>query len=177
MSQETTAAEETPQFQVKEEPRQAKKAQVPLQEVVDSLKAVQDDIGQIAELTSEEESLVAEFLGSLFKLMQPFATTMPVSATALPKELGDVVQAHMDPTGHLVIVCRDGQVEMKNLHEQSHRDLLVNVAEDIMPKFKQLTNTHRRKIENRIKFLSSVTKEMQKISKTLSATTSSGAQR
>jgi hypothetical protein len=177
MSQDTTATEETMRVEIKAEPKQAKKNQISVQEVVDALKSVQDDIGQITELTSEEQTLVTEFLGSLMKLMQPFATTMPVSTSALPDEFGDVASAHVDPTGHLAIQYQDGRVELKNLGEERHRDLLVEVVQDVMPKFKQLTSAQRRKIENRIKFLSSVTKEAQKISKTLSATAPQEPQR
>jgi len=177
MSQETNPPEETVQFTVKEETKQTKQAQVSLQELLDSLKSLQDDIGQISELTSEEKVLVAEFFESLLKLMQPLATTIPVSTVALPEEIGNVVQANIDPTGHLVILSRDGQVELKNLNEEKYRDLMINVVKDVMPKFKQLTSAHRRKIENRMKFLSSVTKEMQKISKAISTTTTSGSQR
>jgi hypothetical protein len=45
---------------------------------------------------------------------------------------------------------------------------MIEVVEDILPKFKELISTHRRKIENRMKFLSLVTKELQKVSKALS---------
>lgn len=158
------------QVTIKTEPK-TRSHQTTVQEVIDSLKSVQDDIGQITELTSEEESLVTEFLASLLKLMQPLAATVSVSTSALPDELGNVTAAHMDPTGHLAIVYLDGHVELKDLSRRENRDLLVDVVQDTIPKFKQLTSAQRRKIENRIKFLSSVTKEVQKISKTLSATT------
>jgi hypothetical protein len=41
----------------------------------------------------------------------------------------------------------------------------------VMPKFKQLTTAYRQRIENRIKFLSLVTRELQKIAKFFSAAT------
>jgi hypothetical protein len=176
MSQETIPLQEAVQISIKEETKPSKSTQVPIQEILDSLKSMQDDIGQISELTSEEKGLVTEFFESLLKLMQPLATTIPVSAAALD-EIGNVVQANIDPTGHLIIIYRNGEVELKNLKEEKHRDLMLSVVKDIVPKFKQLTNAHRRKIENRMKFLSLVTKEMQKISKTFSAATASGAQR
>lgn len=172
MSQETSPPQEAVELSAKEEPKHSKQAQVSIQELLDSLRSLQDDIGQICELTSEEKVLVAEFFASLLKLMQPLAATMPVSTVALPEEMGNVAQANIDPTGHLVVLYRDGQVELKNLSEEKHRDLMISVVKDVMPKFKQLTTAHRRKIENRMKFLSSVTKEMQKISKTFSTTTS-----
>ena len=77
-----------------------------LQDLIDSLRSVQDDIGQISELSAEEKTLVAEFFGALLKLMQPLAATIAVSIEALPEELGTVVQANIDPTGHLAILHR-----------------------------------------------------------------------
>jgi hypothetical protein len=167
----TFMRQKTVQLPVKGEPKQTEPAQVSLQELLDSLKSLQDDIGQISELASEEKRVVAVFFESLLKLMQPLAKTMPVSSVALPEEMGNVVQANIDPTGHLMILYQDGQVELRDLSEEMQRDLMVSVIKDVMPKFKQLTSAHRRKIENRIEFLSSVTNEMQKISKAFSTAT------
>jgi hypothetical protein len=75
-----------------------------------------------------------------------------------------------------MLLHQDGHAEIENLREEKHRDLMIDIIKDIMPKFKQLTNLHRQKIEERMKFLSSVTKEMQKISRALSAATSAESQ-
>jgi hypothetical protein len=141
--------------------------QTKLNNLLESLRSVQDDIGQIGELSSEEKTLVAEFFQALLKLMQPFAKTMPVSIEALPAEMGDVAQANLDPMGHLIVIHRKGQVELENLNDEKNRDLLLIVAEDVVPKFKQLTSAQKRKIENRVSFLSAVTMELQKMSKAL----------
>ena len=135
------------------------------------MKSLQDDVGQICELASEETRVVEVFFESFLKLMQPFAKTMSVSLGALPEELGDVAQANIDPTGHLMILHQDGQVELRDLSEETQRDLMVRVIKDVMPKFKQLTSAQRQKVEDRINFLSSVTNEMQKISKAFSTAT------
>lgn len=37
--------------------------------------------------------------------MQPIAPLIAVNQLALPAQVGDVVQAHVDPTGHLVLQC------------------------------------------------------------------------
>jgi hypothetical protein len=145
------------------------KKQVNLQEIVDSLKSTADDIGQISELSSEEKILVSQFFSSLLKLMQPLTTSIQVSQTALPAQVGDVIQANIDPTGHLVLQYPDGHVELKNLSEEKNRDLMMAVVGDVVPKFKTLTSNQKRKLENRIKLLSSVTKEIQKSSEALSA--------
>jgi hypothetical protein len=146
-----------------------KRKQVAIQEIVESLKTTADDIGQISELTSEEKILITQFFTSLQKLMQPLAPSIPVNQTALPPELGEVTQAHIDPTGHLALQFEDGHLELKNLNEEKNRDLMITVTADIIPKFKNLTNTQKRKLENRIKFISTITKEIQKSSEALSA--------
>ena len=128
-----------------------------------------DDIGQITELSSEEKLLVAQFFKSLLKLMQPLTSAMTVSLSALPTEPGLVTEAHVDPTGHLALMYRDGHMELKNLEDARNRDLMIAVVEDVVPKFKSLTNAQKRKIESRIKFLTAVTKEFQRISETLTA--------
>jgi hypothetical protein len=151
---------------MREEP---KKKQVSVQEIVESLKSVADDIGQITELSSEEKLLVAQFFKSLLKLMQPLTSAMTVSLSALPIEPGLVTEAHVDPTGHLALMYRDGHMELKSLDDERNRDLMIAVVEDVVPKFKSLTNAQKRRIENRIKFLTAVTKELQKISETLTA--------
>jgi hypothetical protein len=140
-----------------------------IKELATALKSMADDVGQISELASEEKLLVTEFFASLLKLMQPLTTSMPVSTTALPAEVGNIVQAYIDPTGHLALVHEDGHMELKNLAEERNRDLMVMVIKDVMPKFKSLTSMQKRKIEKRIKFLSAVTNEIQKISGALAS--------
>ena len=147
---------------------QPKPPQVTLEEVVSSLKSLQDDIGQISELTSEEERVVDVFFDSFLKLMQPLAKTISVSPAALPDELMNVIQANVDPKGNLMILYQDGQMEIRNLCEKSHRELMICAIKDVMPRFEQLTSAHRQKIEDRMEFISSVTNELQKVSKAFS---------
>jgi hypothetical protein len=54
-----------------------------------------------------------------------------------------------------------------DLGDTENRDLLVLVVSDAMPRFNQLIAQRRVKIENRINFLSSVTKELQSIADSL----------
>jgi hypothetical protein len=146
-----------------------KKKPVTAEELVAALKGTGDDIGQISELTSEENLIVDQFFISLLKLMQPLAPSIPVNQLVLPAEVGDPAQADIDPTGHLILQYNDGHVELVNLIEKKNRELMIAVISDILPKFKNLTSAQKRKLENRIKLLSGVTKEMQKISEALSA--------
>ncbi len=152
----------------------AQKKQLSTQEIIDSLRSTADDIGQISELSSEEKLLVSQFFASLLKLMKPLAPSISVNQLALPSQVGDVVQAHVDPTGHLLLQYVDGHVELVNLSEEKNRDLMMVVVSDVIPKFKSLTANQKRKLENRIKLLSSVTKEIQKSSEALAAAISSG---
>jgi len=101
--------------------------------------------------------------------MKPLAASIAVNQLALPAQLGDVVQAHIDPTGHLILQYEDGHLELKDLSEEKNRDLMTAVIEDVMPKFKNLTSLQKRKLENRINLVSSITKEIQKSSEAFSA--------
>ena len=148
---------------------------VTLQELVDSLRNTADDIGQISELSSEEKILVSQFFSSLLKLMQPLAPSIQVTLEALPAQVGNITQAYMDPTGHLVLQYGDGHIELKNLSEEKNRELMMAVVADVVPKFKTLTANQKRKLENRIKLLSSITKEIQKSSEALAAALSAGS--
>jgi hypothetical protein len=147
----------------------AEKKPITVQELIDSLRSIQDDIGQIAELSSEEKLLVAQFFASFLNLMEPLASAIPVTVSSLPPEYGHAAQAYVDPTGHLAILYSDNRMELKGLEDENNRDLLIAVIEDVMPKFKSLTAGQKRKIEGRIKFLTGVTKELQKISETFAA--------
>ncbi len=170
MSQEIITKQEiATEISIKKEPRLSEKTHVPVQTLIESLKSVADDIGQISELTSEERLLVAEFFKALLKLMKPLATTIAVTPSTLPAETGLIIQAYVDPTGHLALMYEDGRLDLKDLSEDANRDLMMAVIEDIVPKFRSLTSTQKRKVENRIKFLSSITKEIQKSAETLYA--------
>lgn len=170
MSTETASSEEKPHISINESSKPSRPARTPVQIALDSLRSAQEDIGQISELSSEEETLVTEFFESLSKVMEPVEQSLSVSPEKLSKYLSDVVQASVDRSGHLVILHKDGKIELKNLREEKHRNLLVSVLEDLLPRFKQLFSDQRQRIEDRMSFFLAVTKEMQKMSKALSKT-------
>ncbi|MCW3994756.1 MAG: hypothetical protein NWE98_01240 [Candidatus Bathyarchaeota archaeon] len=169
MTQEAVIKQETAELTLSTEVKEEKRKQISLQELVESLKSTADDIGQISELSSEEKILVAQFFTSLLKLMQPLAPSIELNRMTLPTEIGDIIAAYIDPTGHLILEFEDGHVELRDLREERNRDLLVTVVGDLVPKFKNLTSAQKRKLENRIKLLSTVTKEIQKSSEALYA--------
>ncbi len=175
MTQEAVVKPEPVELSVSQELKKPeRKSEISIQELVESLKSTADDIGQISELSSEEKILVSQFFSSLFKLMQPLAPSIVVNQMALPTEVGDVVHAYIDPTGHLMLQFLDNHLELQDLSEEKNRDLMMAVVSDVVPKFKSLTSMQKRKLENRIKTLSTVTKEIQKSSEALSAAMSAG---
>ncbi len=135
--------------------------------VVETLRRLREDVGQISELSSEEGSIVAAFSLAFLKLMEPLTKALPVDARVLPHELGAVEKANVLPKGDLVVLHRDGRMESVDLTDAENRDLLVTVVSDAMPRFNALVAQRRSKIENRINFLSSVTKELQSIADSL----------
>jgi hypothetical protein len=169
LTQEAVVRQNPIELSISQDPKPSeKKKPLNIQELVESLKSTADDIGQISELSSEERILVSQFFVSLLKLMKPLAPSIAVSQLALPPQLSDIVQAHLDPTGHLALLFTDGHLELEDLSAEKNRDLMTSVISDILPKFKNLTSFQKHKLENRIKMLSSVTKEIQKSSDALS---------
>jgi len=172
LTQETVVGQEQMEFMNSQDAKASeKKKSLSIQELIESLKSTADDIGQISELSSEERILVSQFFLSFLNLMKPLTTSIAVNQIVLPTQLSDIVQAHIDPTGHLALLFTDGHLELKDLSEEKNRDLMMSVIGDILPKFKNLTALQKRKLENRIKMLSSVTKEIQKSADALSAST------
>ncbi|MCX8153506.1 MAG: hypothetical protein N3E52_03625 [Candidatus Bathyarchaeota archaeon] len=149
------------------ERKTAQPTQMTLQEFAETIRSLAEDIGQISEMSSEEKLLVAEFFKSFLKLMQPLAKSIPVSTAALPAEAGNIKQAYVDPTGHIALIHEDGNMELRNLADEQNRDLMIQGIQDVLPKFKTLTSEQKNKIENRIQFLSTVTKEIQRVSDTI----------
>lgn len=163
MTQETAIRKEPIDITISSENKASEKEkQLSLQELIESLKSTAEDIGQISELTSEEKILVTQFFSAFLKLSRPLTSSMTVSPSALPASLSDTINAYLDPTGHLAIQFSDGHMELKDLSSEINRDLMISVIYDVMPKFKILSSMHKRKIENRIKTLLSITKELQK---------------
>lgn len=172
MTQETVIRQDPIELTVSQDSKAfEKKKSLSIQEIIESLKNTADDIGQISELSSEERILVSQFFVSFLKLMKPLSPSIPVNQQALPVQLSDTVQAYIDPTGHLALLFNDGHFELKDLTEEKNRDLMITVISDVLPKFKNMTTFQKRKIENRIKMLSSVTKEIQKSAEALSVST------
>lgn len=131
--------------------------------VVNTLKRLKEDVGQISELNSEEENVVSVFSLTFLRLLEPLTKALPVDVAVLPNGLESVAKANVLPKGDLVVLFTDGRMESIDLTENENRDLLVTVISDVMPRLNDLISQRREKIERRITFLTEVTKELQTI--------------
>ena len=136
---------------------------------MDTLKKLREDVGQIFEISSEEENVVVAFSLAFLKLMETLARSLPVDVEALHGYLRNAERANVLPKGELVVLYRDGRMESMDLTRPENRDLLVDVVSDVMPKFNALIGERRSRIEKRISFLADVTKELQNIADSVGA--------
>lgn len=137
------------------------------EEVVDILRRLREDVGQISELSAEERNIVEAYALAFLKIMQPLTKTISVDPSILPREMGLVERANVIPQSELVILFDDGRMESFDLTTVENRDLLVAVIGNAMPRFNDLIAQQRSKIEKRIAFLSDVTRELQTIADSL----------
>jgi hypothetical protein len=139
------------------------------EEAVGFLNEMQENAGQISELTAEEDNLVTKFFSSLLKILKPFGKTLEISASALPEGYrGRVIKAYLYLTGQLVLVYTSGEAEILNLADQENHDVLVEITGEIMLQLKSIINSYKSRIEKRVKFLMSITKDLQKIAEVFS---------
>jgi|GEM_PF-596099 len=133
------------------------------------LKEMQENVGQMSELAKEEENLVKEFFNFLFKIMTPFSKTLEISIGSLPEAYdGRISRAYLYFTGQLVLVYTNGEVEILNLSDQENHEVLIEISGEIMMKLKTIITLYKSKAEKRVKFLMTVTKELQKVAKVFS---------
>jgi len=137
------------------------------EEVIEILRKVKEDAGQISELSSEEDKIVKAFSLALLNLMQAFAKSIPIAPSVIPREFGRFTHANLIPRGELLVLHGDGRMSSFSLGDELNRDLLISVIRDAMPKFNDLLAQRKSDIEKRIDFLSSITKELQNVSETL----------
>ena len=147
-----------------EKTKTTKTPQTNTQNTINTLRSLKDDAGQIVELKAEENNLVKEFFTQFLNLTLPLTESIEISSEVLKKMKGEVVQAYIDPTGHLIINYSDKRVELTDLTMLKNRELMLSVVEDALPKFTNLIKNRKQQIERRIEFLSAVTKEMQEVS-------------
>ena len=139
------------------------------EDAIKFLKEIQENAGQISELTMEEDNLVKEFFNSLLKIIKPFSKTVEISVSSLPEKYhGKIGKAYLYITGQIALVYESGELEIINLQEQENHELLVDITGEIMLKLKFVINSYKAKTEKRVKFLMPVAKELQKVAKVFS---------
>jgi len=143
------------------------------EKAVEFLKEIQEGVGQISESEIEEGNLVNEFFNALLKILGPFSKTLQISVDSLPEFYTDLVdKAVLYCTGQLVLVYKDGRVEILSLVDKENHRLLVDIAGEIMSGMKLIIDSYRLETEKRVKFLMLLTKELQKVAKVLSGESS-----
>jgi hypothetical protein len=134
------------------------------EQTIEALKEIQENAGQISELSSEEETLVGEFFNSLVKILKPFGKTLEIPAASLPDGYsGRISKAYLYLTGQLVLVFTNGEVEILNLVEKENHQILIDITGEIMAKLKIMIASSKSKTEKRVKFLMQMTKGLQKV--------------
>ena len=134
------------------------------EQTIEALKEIQENAGQISELSSEEETLVREFFDFLVKILKPFGRTLEISAVSLPDGYsGRISKAYLYLTGQLVLVFTNGEVEILNLVEKENHQILIDITGEIMAKLKIMITSSKSKTEKRVKFLMQMTKGLQKV--------------
>lgn len=167
--EENGIEESVPEASISEEAPKPKVSPASPEDVIATLKELREDVGQIYEISSEEENIVIAFSLAFLKLMESLTRSLPVDVETLQGQLRNAERANILPKGELVVLFRDGRMESVDLIKPENRDLLVDVVSDVLPKFNDLIGERRGRIEKRISFLADVTKELQNIADSVTA--------
>jgi hypothetical protein len=106
-------------------------------EVVSVLKHLREDIDNLQGLIMDEGIALKDLLEILPSLSKPLKH-VNIDLTLLPVEEKKVERANFSYDGKLVIYRNDGTLQVINLIENEHRDLLTRVVKDILPKLTKL---------------------------------------
>jgi len=115
------------------------KKMISIDEIAETFQSVAEDIQEIGKLTNQENDVVAGFIKSLKINMEPWTNQIEVSTTIIPIDYGIVSQAFIHPNAQLELVYPDGHHDNVDLSEVKHRDLMMAVFDDVVPKFEALT--------------------------------------
>jgi len=144
-------------------------ASLPNEEIMNALQGVREDVGQICEMTSEEDKIVEAYSIAMLNLMRPLARAIPVDPSVLPRDLGEVERANVMPNGSLIVLHADGLMTSMVLGDRANRNVLIDVVRDVMPKINKMVAERKAELERRMGLLTSVTKELQGISDALAS--------
>jgi hypothetical protein len=168
-TEQNVTEESVPDTSISEATPKQKSPPASSEEVLANLKKLREDVGQIYEISSEEENIVIAFSLAFLKLMESLTRSLPVDVEILQGQLRNAERANILPKGELVVLFRDGRMESMDLKKPQNRDLLVDVVSDVLPNFNKLIGERRGRIEKRISFLADVTKELQNIAESVTA--------
>jgi len=167
--EENVIEETVPDSSISEATPKQKSPPASPEDVIATLKKLREDVGQIYEISSEEENIVIAFSLAFLKLMESLTRSLPVDVEILQGQLRNAERANILPKGELVVLFRDGRMESRDLTKPQNRDLLVDVVSNVLPRFNKLIGERRGRIEKRISFLADVTKELQNIAESVTA--------
>lgn len=115
------------------------KKPISIDEIAETFQSVAEDIQEIHKLTNEENSFVTGFIKSLKTNMEPWTNQLAVSTAVIPIDYGVIREAYIHPNAMLELIYPDGHCDNVDLSEAKHRDLMMAVFDDIVPKFEALT--------------------------------------
>jgi|GEM_PF-2433068 hypothetical protein len=131
-----------------------------------SIRTLQEESLQIAELSEMEKSYAAEVSALLRQLIEPLNTAYhikPASVSNRDASLSDVV---LTPQGMLFFMHNHGTINSKTL-ESLPSEVLVKVLAEVVPQIKKVMIDKRQKIAARVATLEKIGREFKKIAPTI----------
>jgi len=111
---------------------------ISVEEITETFELVSEDIAEIGKLTNEENTVFSAFIASLKNHLEPLKRPIEVSAKIIPIDLGVVSQAYILPSGELALTFTDGKTELIDLNKPQHRDLMLSIVKDVLPKLEAI---------------------------------------
>lgn len=108
-------------------------------EVVSVLRRLREDIDDLQGLIMDEGLVLEGLLEILPSLSKPLKY-VDIDISILPVEEREVEKANLSYDGKLVIYRKDGNLQVINLVDKGHRELLSKVVKDALPKLRELLN-------------------------------------
>ena len=129
--------------------------------ILESLRKLRDDSIQVNELRDEEDRIVGALLEAFLEVMSSIPGGVPVNPELLPGEAGDIDRLSVSSSGELLILYLNGEMDAVELSDHENRDLLVDVINDVSPKVRHQIIEMKGRLEKRIVYLSTVSKELR----------------
>ena len=108
-------------------------------EVISVLRRLREDIDDLQGLIMDEGLVLEGLLEILPSLSKPLKY-IDIDLSILPVEEREVEKANLSYDGKLVIYRKDGNLQVINLIDKDHRELLSKVVKDALPKLRELLN-------------------------------------